>query len=194
MNALILLVSLSCAAPAPSTAESASAPQTQDFLPARREPNWLKAYPVTPFREFWTADLTVKSLDKSIPAIVEAAEKAGASLTQGLNNYVSSDKTKQLSLSIPQKKAADFLKTLRKHGTMPDPQTQPGLPRPNEQELRGKIDRIIKERVEKKNALAQVPAAAEASEEILEQLLNAEALAKRTQDAVLLNLTVRETP
>lgn len=192
MNALLLLVSLAAAAPAPQAPAAPDA--VRDVIPARREPNWLKAYPVTPFREFWTGDLTVKSLDKSVPAIVEAAEKAGASLTQGLNTYIASDKTKQLSLSIPQKKAPDFLKTLRKHGTMADPQVQQGLPRPDMDELRGKIDRLIKERVERKSALAQVPATAEASEEILEQLLNAEALAKRTQDAVLLNLTVRETP
>lgn len=185
MNALLLFVSLASAA--------TSAP-SQDFLPARREPNWLKSYPVTPFREFWTGELQVKSLDKAVPALVAAAEKAGASLTQPLNAYVSSEKSKQLSLSIPQKKAADFLKQLRKLGAMTDPQTQPGLPRPNMDELRGKIDKLIKERVEKKSALAQVPATAEASEEILEQLLNAEAMAKRTQDAVLLNLTVRETP
>lgn len=191
MTTLLLLVSLAQAAPAPTSAPAA--PQA-DFIPARREPNWLKAYPVTPFREFWTGELTVKSLDKAIPAVVEAAEKDGASLTQGLNTYISSEKTKQLSLSIPQKKAKDFLKLLRKHGTMADPLVQQGLPRPNMDELRGKIDRLIKERVDKKNALAQVPATAEASEEILEQLLNAEALAKRTQDAVLLNLTVRETP
>jgi hypothetical protein len=182
MNTLLLLVSLAHAA------------SQADFIPARREPNWLKAYPVTPFREFWTGELTVKSLDRAIPALVEAAEKDGASLTQGLNTYIASEKSKQLSLSIPQKKAKDFLKLLRKHGGMADPLVQQGLPRPNMDELRGKIDRLIKERVDKKNALAQVPATAEASEEILEQLLNAEALAKRTQDAVLLNLTVRETP
>jgi hypothetical protein len=191
MRALLLLASLA-AAQTTSTAP-ASAPLAQ-FLPARKEPVWLKAYPVTPFRQFWTGNLEVKSLDKSVKAVVDAGEKAGASLTQPLDAYISSGKSKQLALSIPEKNAAEFLKTLRKLGTLPDPQVQQGLPRPNLEELRGKIDRLIKERVEKKPALAQVPATAEASEEILEQLLNAEALAKRTPDAVLLNLTVRETP
>lgn len=191
MNALLLLASL--AAAQPPVAPATTAP-SQDFLPARREPNWLKPYPVTPFREFWTGSLEVKSLDKAVKELVAAAEKAGASLTQPLNAYISSEKTKQLSLSVPQKKAPELLKTLRKLGVMADPQVQAGLPRPDEKELRGKIDRLIKERVEKKSALAQVPATAEASEELLEQLLNAEALLKRTQDSVLLNLTVRETP
>lgn len=187
MNTLLLLATLACAAPA-ATAPSA------EFLPARREPNWLKAYPVTPFREFWTGDLQVKSLDKAVPALVAAVEKAGASLTQGLDAYISSDKTKQLSISVPQQKAKEFIKTVRRLGVMGEPHVQLGLPRPNMEELRGKIDRLIKERVSKKAALAEVPAAAEASDEILEQLLNAEALAKRTEDAVLLNLTVREAP
>lgn len=194
MSALLLLAALA-AAQTPAGASSApgkAAPS--DFLPARKEPNWLKAYPVTPFREFWSGELQTKTLDKTVKAIVDASEKAGASLTQPLNAYISSEKSKQLSLSIPQKKAPDLLKTLRKLGAMSDPTVQPGLPRPNAEELRGKIDRLIKERVEKKAALAQVPAAAEASDEILEQLLNAEALLKRTPDAVLLNLTVRETP
>ncbi|MDX6770137.1 MAG: hypothetical protein SF051_11445 [Elusimicrobiota bacterium] len=189
MNALLLMVALAHAAPAPSP----SAPQAE-FLPARREPNWLKAYPVTPFREFWTGDLQVKKLDKAVPAIVELVEKSGASLTQGLDAYISSDKTKQLSVSIPQKKAKDFLKKLQKLGVMAEPRSQQGLPRPDMDELRAKIDRLIKERVAKKAALAEVPASAEAADEVLEQLLNAEALAKRTEDAVLLNLTVREAP
>lgn len=189
MKALLLLAALASAQPPVAP----TAPPL-DFLPARKEPNWLKAYPVTPFREFWTGNLDVKSLDKAVGDIVKAAEKTGASLTQPLNSYVSSEKSKQLSLSIPQKKAEGFLKALRKLGTLPDPQKTPGLPRPDEKELRGKIDKLIKERVEKKAHLAQVPAAAEAADEILEQLLNAEALLKRTQDAVLLNLTVRETP
>lgn len=191
MKALLLLAAL--AAAQPPVAPTTPAPAL-DFLPARKEPNWLKAYPVTPFREFWTGNLDVKSLDKAVTEIVKAAEKAGASLTQPLNAYVSSEKSKQLSLSIPRKKAPAFLKTLRKLGALPDPQVQAGLPRPDEKELRAKIDRLIKERVEKKAHLAQVPASAEAADEILEQLLNAEALLKRTQDAVLLNLTVRETP
>jgi hypothetical protein len=190
MNALLLLATLA-AAQAPVAPVAAP---SQDFLPARREPNWLKPYPVTPFREFWTGSLEVKSLDKAVAELVKAAEKAGASLTQPLNAYISSEKTKQLSLSVPQKKAPELLKALRKIGTMADPNMTPGLPRPDEKELRAKIDRLIKERVERKSALAQVPATAEASEEILEQLLNAEALLKRTQDSVLLNLTVRETP
>lgn len=198
MNALLLLATLACAAPvAEKSSTTARAPESApsaDFLPARREPNWLKAYPVTPFREFWTGELKVKSLAKAIPAIVEAAEKAGASLTQPLDAYISSPNSKQLSLSIPQKQAKDFLAILRKQGELAEPQKQQGLPRPDMNELRGKIDRLIRERVEKKNALAQVPASAEAADEILEQLLNAEAMAKRTQDAVLLNLTVRETP
>jgi hypothetical protein len=184
MNIFLLLVTLACAATAPAA----------EFVPGRREPNWLKAYPVTPFREFWTGDLQVKALDKAVPAIVALVEKSGASLTQGLDSYISSDKSKQLSISIPQKKAKEFLKALQKQGVMEEPRTQQGLPRPNADELRAKIDRLIKERVTKKAALAEVPATAEASEEILEQLLNAEALAKKTEDAVLLNLTVRETP
>lgn len=200
MNALLLLATLASAqtkfsvSTFTATAAAPSKPTVVDLIPARKEPVWLKAYPVTPFREFWTASLDVKKLDPAVKSVVDAAEKAGASLTQGLNAYISSDKTKQLSLSIPQAKAAEFAKTLGKLGTLSQPVVQQGLPRPNQEELRGKIDRLIKERVEKKAALAQVPATAEAGDEILEQLLNAEALLKRTQDAVLLNLTVRETP
>lgn len=169
---------------------ASAAPPPPSFAP--KEPYWLKSYAVSPYKESWSAELAVEDLEKDLPKILKAVEKEGGRLTQPLESFPASrlDHSQQLSLTVPKKRAADLVKRLRKLWKMHEPLTRPlGTPIPLE-EVRAKIDRLMKERTERAAALSQAPAAAEASEEILEYLLRLEAAAV-AEPVVLINVTVR---
>jgi len=173
-------------------AVAAAAPAPPPSFPSK-EIYWLKTYSTYPHKESWNAELAVKDLERALPKILKAVEKEGGALTQPLESFPASriDHSQQLSLAIPKKGALALIKRLRRLGEMPGPRMGPlGAPIPLD-EVRAKIDRLMKERAERSATLAQVPAAAEASEEILEHLLKVEAVAARTDVPVLLNLTVR---
>ncbi|OGR90830.1 MAG: hypothetical protein A2V88_08435 [Elusimicrobia bacterium RBG_16_66_12] len=185
MNALRLVVlgaAFAAAAPAPSA---------PSFPP--REPYWLKTYSTASHQESWNAELSVGDLDKVLPQVLKAVEKGGGKLTQPLQTFPASgtDRSQQLSLTIPKKGAEPLVKRLRKLGEMRDPLKRPLAPPVPIDEVRAKISRLMKEKIERASALSQVPAAAEASEEILEHLLLVEAVAARAEAFVLFNLTVR---
>lgn len=185
MNALMLAVLGAAFAAAGPTPSMPSFPSKEIY--------WLRTYSTSPYKESWNAELAVKDLDKDLPQILTAIEKEGGKLTQPLKGFPASkiDHSQQLSLAISKKGALALVKRLRKLGEMRDPLTRPlGAPIPLD-EVRAKIDRLMKERTERSAALAQVPAAAEASEEILEHLLMVEAVAARAEIPVLLNLTAR---
>ena len=153
----------------------------------------MRIYSPSPYNETWNAELSVKDLERALPKVLKAIEKEKGRLTQSLESFPASkiDRSQQLSAAIPKKGAAALLKRMRKLGEMRDPLTRPlGTPIPLE-EVRAKIDRLMKERTEHSEVLAQVPAAAEASDEILEHLLRVEEDAVRKEILVLLNLTVR---
>ena len=179
MFALVVLVAAgAAAAPAPA------APSKGIY--------WLKTYSTAPHQESWNVELAVKDLERSLPKILKAVEKEGGRLTQPLETFPASkiDRSQQLSLAIPRKGAASLVKRLRKLGELSEPRVLPlGTPIPLD-EVRAKIARLMKERAERAAELARVPAAAEASEEILEGLLGAEAAAVR-EASVLFNITVR---
>lgn len=172
-------------------AAAAPAPSAPSFAP--REPYWLKTYSTASRQESWNAELAVVDLDKALPRVLEDVEKGGGKLTQPLQTFPASktDRSQQLSLTIPKKGAESLVKRLRKLGKISDPLKRPlAAPVPLD-EVRAKISRLMKEKIERASALSQVPAAAEASEEILEHLLLVEAVAARAESLVLLNLTVR---
>lgn len=160
--------------------------------PAPHEkPYWLKTYSLAPYHETWSGELTVKKFEASLPKVVAAVEKEGGALTQPLANFAGSDREQQLSLLIPLKRAKGLLKALRKLGKLPDPSVRPqGKPIPLK-EVREKLARLTKEKEEKWGALAQTPAAAEAVDEMIEHLANAEAVARTTDGEVLWNLTIK---
>ncbi|MEK7382655.1 MAG: hypothetical protein AAB262_05140 [Elusimicrobiota bacterium] len=185
MNALVLIALeavFATAAPAPSTPPFPS-----------KGVYWLKTYSTSPHKESWNAELVVKDLDLALPKILKAVEKEGGKLTQPLESFPASriDHSQQLTLAIPKKGAQALIKRLRKLGELPEPRVSPlGAPIPLN-EVRAKIDRLLKEKTERAAAFAQVPVAAEASDEILEHLLMVEAVASRAEVVVLLNLALR---
>lgn len=173
---------------------AASAAPRADFIPHPGDPYWFKTYSTAPYKEIWTLELVVKDLDAVLPKVVAAVEKGGGTLTQPLATFVSSreEHSQQLSFSSSGRHAKSLMKALRKFGKLETPAVRPvGLPIPID-EVRAKIKTIMKEKTDHATALAQVPAAAAAQEEILEHLLMVEEVAERTDAEVRVNLTLRQ--
>ena len=173
---------------------SAATVPSFDVAPRSGEPYWFKTYSTAPYKEIWSAELTVKNLDAGLPKVVEAIQKSGGVLDQPPSNSASSatEHTQQLILSIPGKSSKGLVKALRKLGTMFDPMIRPqGAPIPVG-EIRSKIDAIMKEKSEHAAELAKVPAAAAAEEEILEHLLLVAEVADRTDTQIRVNLLVKQ--
>ena len=159
---------------------------------AQTKPYWTKNYSLAPYHETWSGDLSVKKLDAALPKIVAAVEKRGGKLTQPLANFAGSVAEKQLSLTVPLKKAKSLLAALRKIGKCAEPAVrQSGVAIPIE-EVREKLGRLTKEKTDNPVAFAQIPLAAEAVDEMIEHLANVEAVARSTDGTVLWNVTVRE--
>ena len=165
-----------------------------DVPPQHGEPYWFKTYSTAPYKEIWTAELVVKNLEKEMPKIVAAIEKGGGTLTQPLWNTASSrtEKSQQMTFSVPGKKVKTLMKSLRKLAEIPEPVVRPqGAPIPID-EIRAKIKQVMKERSEHAAELARVPAAAAAQEEILEHLLLVEEVVERTDTEIRINALVRQ--
>lgn len=156
------------------------------------KPYWMKTYSLMPYQETWSGELEVKKLDESLPKVVAAVEKNGGKLTLPLANFVGSVSEKQLSLSVPKKKAKTLLAALRKLGKSAEPAVRPGASALPLAEVRYKLGHLTKEKAENPVALASVPAVAEAVDELIEHLANVEAVARDTDGAILWNITVRE--
>lgn len=175
----LLLLAVSAATPASAPAAT------------HAKPYWLKTYSLAPYRESWGGDLEVKKVDEALPKIVEAIEKNGGRLTQPLKSFIASIDARQLSFIVPLKNSKALLTALRKLGKT-DPLVRPiGAPIPLA-DVREKLARIGKERAENKIAFGQMPAAAEAIDEIIEHLANVEAVGRTTDGEILWNLTVKE--
>lgn len=158
----------------------------------RAKPYWIKTYSLAPYRETWSGDLEVKKLDATLPKLVAAVEKNGGRLVQPLANSVGAATEQQLSLIVPLPKAKALLAAVRKLGKAADPAVRPHSEKIPLEEVRAKITALTYEKNEKWGALAQMPAASEAVDEMLEHLVTVEAVARATDGEVLWNLTVKE--
>lgn len=167
-----------------AAASAASAP--------RARPYWLKTYPLAPYRETWRGTLSVKKLDAALPKVIAAIEAGGGRLTQPAAIFVGSSTEKQLSWTVPQKKARALLAALRKIGGAEEPVVSSNAGTVPLEEIREKLALLTKEKNEKWGALAQTPAAAEAVDEMIEHLTQVEALARSADGEALWNFTIRE--
>lgn len=176
MTALALLVAL--------TAAAAPAP--------RAKPYWIKNYPMTAYRETWTSELAVKKADDAMPKVVAAVEKEGGRLTQPLSNFVASADARQIMFVVPLAKAKGALAAFKKLGKTTEPSVRPQGTPVDAKELRGKLEKLAKEKEDNPVAFAQVPLTTEVVDELLEHLKNAEAVERTAPSEVLWNLTVRD--
>ena len=189
MKALALVVLAAVSASA-APAKPAAAPKLEGKHGGA--PYWFKTYSTAPYKEIWTGELSLENYADGLPKAVVAISANGGVLTQSLDTFVSSPQSHQLSFSLPRANAAALLKALRKLGDIPEPATRMmGVPIPVE-EVRAKIDVMMKEKVDHAADLARVPAAAAAEEEILEHLLLVENVASRVNAEVLFNLTAKQ--
>jgi hypothetical protein len=181
------------AAQAPTTVAlstpAATAPGS--FMPAGA-PYWLKTYSTAPYQEYWTGVLTVKDLAKDLPRVLKAAEKEKSPLAQDLKSFASSARQQQLVFLVPGERGKALFKRLRKLGDLPEPDMRTLGPKLPLDEIRAKIDRLMKERAEHDAELKHLPVALEIEEEVLERLVLVEEIAKQTRGPVRFNLLVQQ--
>lgn len=156
------------------------------------KPHWIKNYPMTAYRETWTSELAVKKLDEAMPKVVAAVEKNGGRLTQPLASFVAAVDARQIMFVLPLDQSKKALAALRKLGKAADPAVRPLGEPVDSKELRAKLDKLAKEKNDNPVAFAQIPLTAQLVDELLEHLVNADAVQRTAPSEVLWNLTVRE--
>ena len=180
-------------APAASTvALSTPAATAPGSVVTAGAPYWLKAYSTEPYQEYWTGALTVKDLAADLPRVLKAAEKEKSPLAQDLKTFASSRKQQQLVFLVPSARGKSLLKRLRKLGDLPEPDMRTLGSKLPLDEIRAKIDRLMKERTERNAELQRLPVALEIEEEVLERLVLVEEVAKQEGGSVHFNLLVQQ--
>lgn len=154
---------------------------------------WLKLYSLSPYREHWTMTVEVKDMGKDLSKVLNVFSKAGAALTQLLENFPASkiDKTQQLSYRLSLRSARAALKNLKEVGKFADPLVRPAaepIPLP---EIKEKIQKLMAEKEAHAKELSAMPATSALAEELLEHLLMVESVHERTDTEVLLNITIQ---
>jgi hypothetical protein len=156
--------------------------------------DWLRVYPLSAYREFWTATLEVRDLQKDLPRVIAALEKRGGVTDTPLANSAGSATagTQQLSYRLQAKDAQAALKDLGKIGKLPAPAVRPAgekLPLP---EIKSKLAALSKDKQDHAAELARMPAVSGLVDAAIGHLAAAEAVGERAQGEVVLNLTVRQ--
>jgi hypothetical protein len=192
LAALVAAAALAHAAPAPESGKKFStepaAPATE---PAKKQ-DWLKAYPLQPYREIWSGALEVKKLDAALPKVVAAVEKSGGRLSQPMANFPGTPDEQQVMLVVPLANAKALLKELRKIGKHEDPlvrRMRDPTPLP---EVREKLARLLAERADANFVFGKIPATAELVDALIAHLSAVVAIENSGGAEVLWNITVRE--
>lgn len=156
--------------------------------------DWLRIYPLTPYREFWTLQVDVKSLSRDLPRVMQALEKQQAQLTVPLANSVSSPSagTQQLTYRLTQRRAAAALKALKTIGSCAPPSVRPAGELIPLEEIKHKIAALSRDKQAHESALASMPAVSALTEAVLGHLITAQAVAENSDPEVVLNLTLQE--
>ena len=152
---------------------------------------WLKIHSLSPYKTHLNSELTVKDLAAALPRLASAVEKEGGRFTQPLELMAAADGVQQVSVAISEKGAKRLAKSLRALGEMPEPRRAPARGVPDAAEIRSSLAVLLKERADNAALYARLPAAAQAVDEIIAHLTDAQAAAADEKSAVLWNLTVR---
>ena len=156
--------------------------------------DWLKIYPLAPYRETWAVAIEVKSMAKDLPRVMQVVEKRGGQLTAPMRNSVASmtGGTQQLMYRLNEKGATAALKDLRKIGLVPPPLVRPAGERAPLQEIKRKSEELSRDRREHSAELARMPAVSALVDAVLGHLVTAQVSAEKAETEVLLNITVEE--
>lgn len=162
--------------------------------PSQAAVDWLRIYPMTTYREFWTLEVEVRDLKKDLPRVMQALEQRGGTLAAPLANSAGSvsEGTQQLSYRLTISQAKGALKDLRKLGTFAPPLIRPAGERLPVAEIKTKIAELSRDKQQHGSELARMPAVSALVESVLSHLVSAEAIAERVEAEVVLNLTVEE--
>lgn len=155
---------------------------------------WLRTYSLAPYKEHWSLDVEVKVLSKDLPKILKAFAKAGAVLTQPLEQFPvsKSEASQQLSFHSSALGGQAALKALQKLAKAGPPRVRYSPEPVPMSEIKEKIGKLRSERKEHGAELARTPATSALAEEMLEHLLMVEAVREKVDKEVLINMTLRE--
>lgn len=151
---------------------------------------WLKVYPLTPYKAHWSFEIEVKDFDRTIAAL----QKLGLRPTQPLELFPAAKTQRQVSFKGSFKQAESAEKRLRKLGKVLDLRRRAVTEPVSLAEVNEKIAKLSAERAASPDALAKMPSVSAAVDELLGHLLSVKALQERTDSEVLLNLTLRLKP
>lgn len=185
MSALLLLAaSLACAAPAAAPAKGVS----------QATADWLKLYPLAPYREAWASTVEVSDLKAALPKIMKAVEKRGGTLLVPLANSVASasEGTQQLSYRLLKKDADAAMKDVAKLGKPAPPVVSAAGEKAPLDEIKKKIADLSADKAAHAKELASMPAVSGLVESVLAHLVTAKDIAEKGQAEVLLYLTLQQ--
>lgn len=194
MKVLLLLLLALPALAAPKDDDKDKMTVEKSLLAPMTSP-WLKVYPLSPFKANWSFDADIKDIDKGLPKLLKAFEKAGAHLTQPLEYFPSSrhEKSQQLSFRASFKGAQACEKYLRKNAQVTRAWQRPTNELVSLAEVNDKIERLAAERKAYETQLSSMPAVSSLVEELLGHLLSVKAIQERTDSEVLINLMLKES-
>src|SRR3989338_944303 len=194
MTALLLVFTLSSVSPSWAQDKKPLAERVRpnvDLIGAER-PYWLKIYYPIPHSEEWTLNLKVRNLKKGLPRILKIFENSGVTLTVPLQNSAAGAKSQQLTYKLSDKAGRESLRGLGKIASFEAPRVRLAAESTPLAEIKAKIDKLLPERAAHAKELAGMPAISGLADEMLEHLLLVEAMAKKKEIQVLLNITVEE--
>lgn len=190
----LLLLALAAAASAAMPRDNKEKMSLDTSLLTPPPVQWIKIYPLSPYKEHWSLDLEVKDYEKDTQKIVTLFEKAGATLTQPLDLFPTSrtERNRQVSFRGSLKSAQAALKKLGKAATILEMRQRPAAEPVSLAEVNGKIEKLVADRKAHEAELARMPAVSVVVEELLGHLLNVRAVQERTDSEVLINISIKE--
>ena len=158
--------------------------------------DWLRVYPLTPYREFWNMTIEVKDTAKDIPSVMRVVEKNGGQLTVPLQNTVASPSaaTQQLTCRLGRRAAVAALKDFKKVGRFAPPLVRPDGEKIPLDEIKRKIAALARDKEAHSGELVAMPAVAALVDAVLSHLLTTQAVVEKNDAEVILNLTVQGPP
>jgi hypothetical protein len=155
--------------------------------------DWLRVYPLAPYREFWTVEVDVKDMKRDLPRVMQAIEKNGGQLIVPLQNAAGSavSATQQLSYRLTRRQGTAALKALGKVGSFPPPLVRPAGELLPVAEIERKIAALSREKESHAQQLSSMPSVSALVDAVLGHLVMAKAVAEKADAEVILNLTLQ---
>ena len=156
--------------------------------------DWLKIYPLAPYREYWAMTVSTADLSKDVGRVIAVVEKRGGKLAVPLANAVSSQTSQQLTFHLDRKQAEAVLGELKKSGLSAPPLVRPAGEKAPVAELTKKIDALMRDKQDHSEELAKMPAVSALTDAALSHLVTARTITQKGLEEIVLNLTLETRP